>query len=154
MNRRTQTIAGSIPARYDLTALAAPGLAIAGDAAGITNPLNGAGIHPGIFSGRVAGEFAVNALEREDASSMIGYDQAMKASPFLDPLLFWMIDRIRRWGDRLMNSVGEELDGLDWRAVNPRMIGSVLFRKPWLGIHAREFYRMILALELCDRYGW
>src|SRR5881409_3218442 len=154
VNRKTQTIAGSIPSRYDLTALAAPGLAIAGDAAGITNPLNGAGIHPGIFSGRVAGEFAVNALERGDPSSMIGYDQAMKASPFLDPLLFWMIDRIRRWGDRLMNSVGEELDGLDWRAVNPRMIGSVLLRKPWLGIHAREFYRMILALELCDRYGW
>src|SRR3989442_5532001 len=59
VDRKTQTIAGSIPSRYDLTALAAPGLAIAGDAAGITNPLNGAGIHPGIFSGRVAGEFAV-----------------------------------------------------------------------------------------------
>src|SRR5439155_263114 len=138
----------------DQTALAAPGLAIAGDAAGITNPLNGAGIHPGIFSGRIAGEFAVAALEREDPTSMMAYDRAMKASPFLDPLLFWMIERIRRWGDRLMNSVGEELDGLDWRAVNPRMILSVLLRKPWLGIHAREFYRMILALELCDRYGW
>src|SRR5712691_7767274 len=154
VDRRTQTIAGSIPSRYDLTALAAPGLAIAGDAAGITNPLNGAGIHPGIFSGRIAGEFAVAALEREDPASMMAYDRAMNASPFLDPLLFWMIDRIRRWGDRLMNSVGEELDGLDWQAVNPRMILSVLLRKPWLGIHAREFYRMILALELCDRYGW
>src|SRR3989442_399720 len=154
VDRKTQTIAGSIPSRYDLTALAAPGLAIAGDAAGITNPLNGAGIHPGIFSGRIAGEFAVAALEREDPTSMMAYDRAMKASPFLDPLLFWMIDRIRRWGDRLMNSVGEELDGLDWRAVNPRMILSVLLRKPWLGIHAREFYRMILALELCDPYGW
>src|SRR3989449_87821 len=63
VDRRTQTIAGSIPARYDLTALAAPGLAIAGDAAGITNPLNGARIPPGIFNWRVAGQFAVNALE-------------------------------------------------------------------------------------------
>src|SRR5437016_602736 len=122
VDRKTQTIAGSIPSRYDLTALAAPGLAIAGDAAGITNPLNGAGIHPGIFSGRIAGEFAVAALEREDPTSMMAYDRAMKASPFLDPLLFWMIDRIRRWGDRLMNSVGEELDGLDWRAVNRRTV--------------------------------
>jgi digeranylgeranylglycerophospholipid reductase len=154
VERRTQTIAGSIPSRYDLTALAAPGLAIAGDAAGITNPLNGAGIHPGIFSGRIAGEIAVKALERENPAAMVAYDRAMRASPFLDPLLFWMIDRIRGWSDRLMNSVGEELDGLDWRAVNPRMILSVLLRKPWLGIHAREFYRMILALELCDRYGW
>ena len=137
-----------------MTSLGAPGLAIAGDAAGITNPLNGAGIHSGIFSGRLAGEFAVTALTREDPTSMVAYDRAMRASPFLDPLLSWMIDRIRRWGDRLMNSVGEELHGLDWRAVNPRLILSVLLRKPWLGIHAREFYRMILALELCDRYGW
>src|SRR5947208_2398252 len=151
VDRRTQTIAGSIPSRYDLTSLGAPGLAIAGDAAGITNPLNGAGIHSGIFSGRIAGEFAVTALTREDPTSMVAYDRAMRASPFLDPLLSWMIDRIRRWGDRLMNSVGEELHGLDWRAVNPRLILSVLLRKPWLGIHAREFYRMILALELCDR---
>jgi len=96
----------------------------------------------------------VTALEREDPTAMMAYDRAMKASPFLDPLLFWMIDRIRRWSDRLMNSVGEELAGRDWRSVNPRMILSVLLRKPWLGIHAREFYRMILALELCERYGW
>ena len=154
VDRKTQTIAGSIPSRYDLTALAAPGLAIVGDAGGITNPLNGAGIHPGIFSGRIAGEVAVTALEREDPTVMMAYDRGMKASPFLDPLLFWMIDRIRRWSDRLMNSVGEELAGRDWRSVNPRMILSVLLRKPWLGIHAREFYRMILALELCERYGW
>ena len=154
VDRKTQTIAGSIPARYDLTSLAAPGLAIVGDAGGITNPLNGAGIHPGIFSGRIAGEVAVTALEREDPTTMIAYDRAMKASPFLDPLLFWMIDRIRRWSDRLMDSVGEELAGRDWRSVNLRMILSVLLRKPWLGIHAREFYRMILALELCERYGW
>jgi len=154
VDRKTQTIAGSIPARYDLTSLAAPGLAIVGDAGGITNPLNGAGIHPGIFSGRIAGEVAVTALEREDPTAMMAYDRAMKASPFLDPLLFWMIDRIRRWSDRLMDSVGAELAGRDWRSVNPRMISSVLLRKPWLGIHAREFYRMILALELCERYGW
>src|SRR5438552_971840 len=100
VDRRTQTIAGSIPSRYDLTSLGAPGLAIAGDAAGITNPLNGAGIHSGIFSGRLAGEFAVTALTREHATSMVANDRAMRASPFLDPLLSWMIDRILRWGDR------------------------------------------------------
>ncbi len=154
VNRRTQTIAGSIPSRYDLTALAVPGLAIVGDAAGITNPMNGAGIHPGIFSGRIAGELAVAALDHENPSAMIAYDTVMKRSPFLDPLLFWMIERIRRWKDRLLNSVGEELDGLEWRSVNPRMILSIMFRKPWLAIHAREFYRMVVALELCDRYGW
>src|SRR5256712_2707110 len=44
--RKTQTIPGSIPSRYDLTALAAPGLAIAGDAARNPHPLDGAGPPP------------------------------------------------------------------------------------------------------------
>src|SRR5256885_7824636 len=85
VDRRTQTIAGSIPSRYDLTALAAPGLAIAGGAAGVTNPLNGGGIHPGIFSGRVAGGFAGNAPGQGGPHSVIGYDPAQKEAPVLHP---------------------------------------------------------------------
>jgi len=152
--RRTQTIAGSIPYRYDLSTLAVPGLAIVGDAAGITNPMNGAGIHPGIFSGRIAGECAATALATEDPNAIVAYDRILKASPFLDPLLWWMIDRVRGWSDRLMSSVAEELHGLEWRAVNVRLALRVFARKPWLAAHAREFARIIRTLDLCERYGW
>src|SRR5712691_1491491 len=149
VDRRTQTIAGSIPYRYELTSLAVPGLAIVGDAAGITNPMNGAGIHPGIFSGRLAGEFAVASLEKQDPGAMLEYDRVVRSSPFLDPVLWWMIDRARRWTDRLMNTVVEELEGIDWRALTwKRMLGTGV-RKPSLVLHAREFYRMIRTLELC-----
>jgi len=71
--------------------------------------MNGAGIHPGLFSGRIAGGFAATALDRDDPSALVGYDRALRASPFLDPLLFWMIERVRSWGDGLLNAVGEEL---------------------------------------------
>ncbi len=152
--RRQRIIAGTIPYRYDLTSYALPGFAVAGDAAGVTNPMNGAGIHPGLFSGRLTGEFAVMALEREDPAAMQGYDRVLRGSPFLDPLLWWMIERVRRWPDRLMDDVGEELDGLDWRAVTMRFAMSALRRKPRLALHAREFLRMIRALELCEHYGW
>lgn len=154
VGRRTQTIAGSIPYRFDLTALAVPGLAIVGDAAGITNPMNGAGIHPGLFSGRVAGEFAAAALAADDPSRILAYDRVMRASPFLDPLLSWMIDRVRGWTDRMMNSVGAELNGLEWRDVSAGLALRALAHKPWLAAHAREFFRMLRALELCERYGW
>ncbi len=154
VDRRTQTIAGTIPYRYDLTSLAAPGLAVVGDAAGITNPMNGAGIHPGIFSGRLAGEFAVASLEKENPTAMLEYDRVVRSSPFLDPVLWWMIDRARRWTDRLMNAVVEELEGTDWRALTWKRMLATGVRKPSLVLHAREFYRMIRTLELCDRYGW
>ena len=152
--RRERVIAGTIPYRYDLAAYAVPGFAVVGDAAGVTNPMNGAGIHPGLFSGRIAGEFACTALEREDPAAMTGYDRVIRGSPFLDPLLWWMIERVRGWSDRLMNSVGEELDGLDWRAVTLRFALSMVPRKPWLLGHTREFLRMVRTLELCEHFGW
>ena len=153
-SRSRDKIAGTIPYRYDLTSYATPGFAVAGDAAGVTNPMNGAGIHPGLFSGRLAGEFTVAALEKEDPAAMGGYDRVLRNSPFLDPILWWMIERVRRWTDRVMDDVGAELDGLDWRAVTLRFAGRVARRKPWLLRHAREFLRMTRALELCEHYGW
>ncbi len=85
---------------------------------------------------------------------MMAYDQVIRASPFLDPLLIWMIERVRTWDDRLLNSVGEALDGKDWRAVNLRLAAAYLLRRPWMVAHAREFLRMVRALELCEYYGW
>ncbi len=153
-SRSEEKIAGTIPYRYDLASYAIPGFAVAGDAAGVTNPMNGAGIHPGLFSGRLAGEFGVAALEADDPAAMRGYDRILRGSPFLDPILWWMIERVRRWTDRLMNDVGAELDGQDWRAVTLRFAGRVIRRKPWLLGHTREFLRMMRALELCEHYGW
>lgn len=154
VNRRLQIIAGSIPYRFDLSTRAVPGLAVAGDAAGVTNPINGAGIHPAIFSGRLAGEFAVLALSSGDPRAILGYDEAIRESPFLNPLLWWMIERIRTWTDRLMNALGQELHGREWRAAGFRKAFSTLRRRPWFLLRAREFYRMMRALELCERYGW
>jgi digeranylgeranylglycerophospholipid reductase len=152
--RRERIIAGTIPYRYDLSAYAIPGFAVAGDAAGVANPMNGAGIHAGLYSGRLAGEFAAVALEKEDLGAMTGYDRVIRGSPFLDPILWWMIERIRGWSNRLMNDVGEELEGFGWQSVNLRTALVTLLRKPWLGFHTREFVRMIRALELCEHYGW
>ncbi len=152
--RSARSIAGTIPYRYDLTSYAIPGFAVVGDAAGVTNPMNGAGIHPGLFSGRLAGEFAVAALEKEDPAAMSGYDRILRNSPFLDPILWWMIERVRGWSDRLMDDVGAELDGLDWRAVSLRFAARTVRRRPWLLLHAREFLGMVRALELCEHYGW
>ncbi|MGQ0796584.1 MAG: NAD(P)/FAD-dependent oxidoreductase [Methanobacteriota archaeon] len=154
VGRRERSIAGTIPYRFDLSAYALPGFAVAGDAAGVTNAMNGAGIHPALFSGRIAGEFAVRALEADDMTLMVGYDRALRESPFLDPLLFWMIERIRTWKDDLLSEVGDDLDGLGWRDVDLRMAASALLRRPRLALHAREFYRMLRALELCEHYGW
>ncbi|OGS61087.1 MAG: hypothetical protein A3K59_04325 [Euryarchaeota archaeon RBG_19FT_COMBO_69_17] len=152
--RRIATIAGTIPYRFDVRAYALPGFAIAGDAAGVTNPMNGAGIHPGLFTGRHAGACAAASLADEDPDVMLEYDRIVRASPFVDPVLLWAIERFRTWDDGLLDSVGAELDGRSWRDVDLPLALSVLLRKPWLVPRSRSFLRILRALDLCERYGW
>ena len=153
-DRKEKIVAGTIPYRYDLRAFAIPGFAVAGDAAGVTNPMNGAGIHPGLFSGRLAGEFAVAALESHRMEIMSEYDRVLRQSPFLDPVLGWMIDRVRHWDEALMNNVGRLLHPWGWKGVTLGRALRALARRPSFALHAREFLRMIRALDVCERYGW
>ena len=53
-------------------------VALAGDAAGLIDPLSGEGIHMAFASGRLAAESAL-ALLAGDAASMAGYERAVDA---------------------------------------------------------------------------
>ena len=85
---------------------------------------------------------------------MLEYDRIVRASPFVDPVLLWAIERFRTWDDGLLDSVGAELDGRSWRDVDLPLALSVLLRKPWLVPRSRSFLRILRALDLCERYGW
>jgi digeranylgeranylglycerophospholipid reductase len=146
-SRRLQTIAGQIPYHFDLRRYSEDGVAIVGDAAGVTNPLNGGGIHAALWSGRVAGELAAEG--RLDA-----YDGVLRASPFLDPVLYWMIERLRRWDDRVLNFVADLLEGTDWREVSALSGLRRAARDPRMFAHLREFLRMRRAVALTEIYGW
>jgi len=146
-SRRLQTIAGQIPYHFDLRRYAENGVAIVGDAAGVTNPLNGGGIHAALWSGRVAGELAAEG-------HLDGYDEVLRASPFLDPLLYWMIERLRRWDDGVLNFVGDLLDGVDWKDLSALAGVRRAVRDPRMFAHVREFSRMRRAVALTEIYGW
>jgi digeranylgeranylglycerophospholipid reductase len=146
-SRRLQTIAGQIPFRFEFRKYSENGVAIVGDAAGVTNPLNGGGIHAALWSGRVAGELAAEG--RLDA-----YDGLVRGSPFLDPVLNWMIERLRRWDDGVLNFVGDLLDGADWKHLSALAGVRRALRHPRMFAHAREFLRMRRAVELTEIYGW
>jgi len=145
--KRRATIAGQIPYRYEFRSYASHGVAVVGDAAGVTNPLNGGGIHAALYSGRVAGELA--AKER-----LADYDRVLRTSPFLDPLLWWMIDRIRTWDDRVLNSVGEFLEPIDWHTLSVPAGLRRMSRSPWMLTHGIDFLRLRRAMALTELYGW
>ena len=82
-------IAGQIPFRYLFTRYAWNGVAVAGDAAGVANPISGGGIHPALWSGRVAGAIGAEALAAGDVARLDRYDRVLRASAFLDPIFLW-----------------------------------------------------------------
>jgi digeranylgeranylglycerophospholipid reductase len=72
-------VVGGVPTVKDPSRASKSGVFLAGDAAGITDPVSGAGIVPGMESGAVAGEYAARyaakesdgrALEKEFAGSL------------------------------------------------------------------------------------
>jgi digeranylgeranylglycerophospholipid reductase len=60
------TIAGGVPVACSLKTLARDGLLIVGDAARHTNPVSGGGILAALHSGKLAGEVAGKAIQKND----------------------------------------------------------------------------------------
>ncbi len=145
--KKLATIAGQIPYHFELRKYATNGIAIVGDACGATNPLNGGGIHPALWTGRIAGELA--AQGRLD-----DYDAVVRASPFLDPILYRMAERLRRWDEGVLNFVGDLLDGVDWRDLTFLAGIRRAARHPRFFAYARDFLRLRRAMALTEIYGW
>jgi len=55
-----------------------PGLLLAGDAAGVAEPLFGEGISTALRSGLAAGQAALDALSRGDAADLSAYEHVLR----------------------------------------------------------------------------
>lgn len=99
---------GAIRAGADFGRLCDDNVLVAGEAAGLVNPLTGEGISSALESGELAAEFAMRALEKGDfsAASLSAYSRALaerygreqRAAQILRALfsLPWVVNRITR----------------------------------------------------------
>lgn len=155
LDRIHKKTGGDIPFRYTFSSLAAPGVAITGDAAGVTNPVFGGGIHPALVSGRTAGEVAVEALARNDTGHLVDYDRRMRASPYLDPILWRTAAIFASWDDAHFNFMGDALghgDTVD--TTRFRVFWRVLSRHPKYLVEARSLLDLKRGLSRTQLYGW
>jgi len=146
-DKRLATIAGQIPYHFELRKYAENGVAVVGDAAGVTNPLNGGGIHPALWSGRVAGELASQGRLDE-------YDAILREAPFLDPILYETAKRLRRWDEGVLNFVGDLLDGVHWRELSVLAGIRRAFRNPRYLAYLADFLQLRRAMAITEIYGW
>ena len=78
----TEVLAGGVPVCRPLNETAADGLLVVGDAARLSNSVTGCGIYNAMFTGRLAAEVAVLAVENENTSKefLMAYDKAWRDS--------------------------------------------------------------------------
>lgn len=78
----TEVSAGGVPVCRLLNETAADGLLVVGDAARLSNSVTGCGIYNAMFTGRLAAEVAVLAVENGDTSKefLMAYDKAWRDS--------------------------------------------------------------------------
>lgn len=155
LDRIHKKTGGDIPFLYTLSGLAAPGVAIVGDAAGVTNPVFGGGIHPALYSGKVAGRVAVDALQAGEPRRFLEYDRHMKASPYMEPILWRTADLFGSWDDDHFNFAGDVVGHGDTRDLSTlRAFWRILTRHPRFLSETRNLLTMKRGLSLTQKYGW
>ncbi len=142
--------AGIIPMNGTLEKLISDGVMLCGDAAGLTNPITKGGIHAALTSGRLAGEIAVKALEKNDFSkeTLVTYQNKIKAMPFSDKILVE--------GVNIMYSLTEK----EWRIfgeINQNQ-SRIKMLKTFVNPKNFSLMKKILKLKkafmISRRYGW
>jgi geranylgeranyl reductase family protein len=105
---------GLIPVGGPGPRIQAGNILLAGDAAGLTNPLTGAGIVSAVISGKLAGELAAQAVKSGDASLLEAYTEECTMSFPLKRIAAIKQEIDSRWG----TSGGDALISDYWKGFS------------------------------------
>jgi flavin-dependent dehydrogenase len=132
-----------IRTRLDRTCCNARGILVAGDAAGLVNPLTGEGIAAALESGQLAASHALSALESGDISAraLASYGQALRARFLADQRAARFL-RIALFVPRLFNRVIRRLRHDPELAL---LVGYIIigYKSPRLALRPRTLLRLL-----------
>ena len=154
VGKRKTTNAGILPFDYKLSSLTKDTAMIVGDAAGMTNPVSGGGIHAAVASGRISGETAVKALETENLNLIPEYEKRIRKEPYLDPILLKCAKYFMKWDDDDWNFLGEILDGRDQSELTMFNGFLKMLKHPKYFARSRELLLIRKAMRINQKYGW
>lgn len=133
----TELIAGGVSTCKPLESTIADNLIICGDAARFSDPFTGGGIYQALYSGRLAGETAANAVAAGDCSrqALTVYERTWRQSrmgKFLSRS-YLIKDVFFRMDDCLLNAVIATVPDLHLDEVTiPSVLTAMMKSNPWL----------------------
>lgn len=119
-------VAGAVAVTHPPEKVTAPGILLVGDAARVVDPMTGGGIVNGLKQGKIAGEFAVEALNegRFDEEYMQGYEKTWR-DKLADHLWrnYMAKETAMKLDDETFDKVIDALSGIELETVT---IGAIL----------------------------
>ena len=144
---------GAIPHHYEMD-IATDGVMIVGDAAGMTNPFTGGGIHAAMSAGRIAGEVGVEMLEKEDPTLTTKYVEKINHEPYMLPILYRCARYMQKWTEDDWNYFGKVWHGMDFGDISILKLFLAVLARPKYLLRSRELLLIRKAMDINLRYGW
>jgi len=145
---------GVIPFNYNFISRGEKGIMIVGDAAGMTNPISGGGIHAALASGKLAGEIAVKAMEKEDVNITIKYDKKIKNTPFLNPVHLKGALYLQKWKQEDWKFLGKIMHKKDFSELTLWKSFVAGLKNPKYLLRGKEMLLIRKAMKINQKYGW
>ena len=143
-------ISGILPQDYVLKKFCKSNVLIVGDAAGLTNPIFSGGIHPALFSGKLAAEVISKAFERDDLKILMEYDEKLRKSPFCHPILKKAGKILYSFTNREFNFVGKVFYGKNWKDVSYLEMLKKFISKPKFFLKIKDFWTVKRGVEMSE----
>jgi flavin-dependent dehydrogenase len=146
--------AGVVPYRFTLTSHTLDGAAIIGDAAGLTNPTTGGGIHAALYSGNLIATHTINTLEKEDYTKIHAYTHDIKNTQFLNPIHQKTSTYFMKWTNTDWEFFGNAANGLDMNDLTLLKSFLIGLKYPRYLLRARELLTIRKEMQLNQKYGF
>ncbi len=133
----TELTVGGVTVSKPLKETAAAGLLIVGDAARLSDPITGCGIYNAMFTGRLAAQTAVSAIQKGDTSkkSLMTYDKAWRESCIGKTVICnnTVKEILLRINDEKLNTIIHSMQNLNMEEISIKHLLIAIFKeKPQL----------------------
>ena len=153
-NLKTKKTGGLVPYHFHLSSRVTDRAIIIGDAAGLTNPVTGGGIHAALYSGQLAGKLISQALQSENDTILKQYDTIINKSLFLHPIHRKTAEYFQQWTNSDWTFLGNVAHGLDMADLSLIKCVSIGLHYPQYLLRAKELLTIRKDMKINQKYGW
>ena len=146
--------AGKVPYYFIFKKRSLPGVIIVGDAAGMTNPVTGGGIHAALYSGRLASKLIVESYDKNNMNHMISYDKIIDKSMFLHPIHRRVANYFNSWTNKDWEFFADTCDGLDMASLTLFKSFLIGLKNPRYMLRAKELLSIRKEMRINQKYGF